>query len=90
MCPIYLKETSDVEIFEQSGILKHIEPYDVILGDRGSPVPHLVNPLQAQINIPAFLKGRKLNTFFFSNMKKDIKKRKKIPDTGRESTERKN
>lgn len=52
-------DISDVEMFEQSGILKHIEPYDVTLLDRGFPVQHLVNPLQAQINIPAFLKGRK-------------------------------
>ena len=44
-CPIYLKETSDVEIFEQSGILKHIEWYDVILVDRWFPVQHLLNPL---------------------------------------------
>ena len=39
--------------------MKHIEPYDVILADRGFSVQHLVNPLQAQINIPVFLKGRK-------------------------------
>lgn len=52
-------DISDVEIFEESGILKHIEPYDVILADRGFTVQHLVNPLLVQINIPAFLKGRK-------------------------------
>ena len=44
-------DISDVEIFEESGILKHIEPYDVILADRGFPVQHQVNPLQR--NIPA-------------------------------------
>ena len=52
-------DISDVQIFEESGILKHIEPYDVILADRGFTVQHLVNPLLAQINIPDFLKGRK-------------------------------
>jgi len=51
-------DISDVEIFEQSGILKHIEPQDVILVDRGFKVQDLVNPLQAEINLPAFLKGR--------------------------------
>jgi len=58
---IYSKETliPDAEILEESGILKHIEPHDVILADRGFTVQHLLNPLLAQINIPAFLKGRK-------------------------------
>ena len=52
-------DISDVQIFEESGILKHLEPYDLILADRGFTVEHLVNPLQAKIRIPAFLKGRK-------------------------------
>ena len=43
--------------FEESGIFKHIEPYNVILADRGFTVQHLVNPLLAQINIPDFLKA---------------------------------
>ena len=51
-------DISDVQIFEESGILKHLEPQDVILVDRGFTVQHLVNPLQAKIKIPAFLKGR--------------------------------
>ncbi|KXJ07749.1 hypothetical protein AC249_AIPGENE7433 [Exaiptasia diaphana] len=55
---LYEGDISDVQIFEQSGILKHIEPQDVILVDRGFTVQDLVNPLQAHINIPAFLKGR--------------------------------
>ena len=50
-------DISDVQIFEESGIFKHIEPYDVILADRGFTVQHLVNPLLAQINIPDFLKA---------------------------------
>ena len=55
-------DISDVQIFEESGILKHLEPHDVILVDRGFTVQHLLNPLQAKINIPAFLKGRKALT----------------------------
>lgn len=50
-------DISDVQIFEESGILKHLEPHDLILADRGFTVKHLVNPLQAKI-IPAFLKER--------------------------------
>ena len=49
----------DVQIFEESGILKDLEPHDFILADRGFTVDHLVNRLQAKIMIPAFLKGRK-------------------------------
>lgn len=49
-------DISDVQIFEQSGILKHNEPQGVILVDRGFTVQDLVNPLQADIQIPAFLK----------------------------------
>ncbi|XP_031573596.1 uncharacterized protein LOC116307468 [Actinia tenebrosa] len=52
-------DINDVQIFEESGILKHINPYDVILVDRGFAVQDLLNPLQARIMIPAFLKGRK-------------------------------
>ena len=51
-------DISDVEIFKESGILNHIKPYDIILADRGFTVQDLLNPLQAKIKIPAFLKGR--------------------------------
>lgn len=51
-------DISDVEIFKESGILKHIKPHDIILADRGFTVQDLLNPLQAKIKIPAFLKGR--------------------------------
>lgn len=47
-----------MQIFEESGILKHLEPHDLILADRGFTVGHLVNPLQAKIMIHVFLKGR--------------------------------
>ena len=49
----------DIKIFEGSSILKHINPYDIILRDRGFTVQDLLNPLRAKIIIPAFLKGRK-------------------------------
>jgi len=52
-------DINDIQIFEESGILKHINPYDIILVDRGFTVQDLLNPLQAKIMIPAFLKGRK-------------------------------
>ena len=48
-----------MQIFEESGILKHLEPHGLILADRGFTVEHLVNPLQAKVMIPASLKGRK-------------------------------
>ena len=49
-----------MQIFEESGILKHLEPHDLILADRGFTVEHLVNPLQAKIMIPAFLREESL------------------------------
>ena len=52
-------DISDVQIFEESGILKHLEPHDLILVHKGFTVEHLVNPLQAKIMIPAFLQERK-------------------------------
>ena len=38
--------------------MKHIRPNDLILADRGFTVQHLLNPLQAEVKIPSFLKGR--------------------------------
>ena len=49
----------DVRIFEESGIMKHLKPYDLVLADRGFTVRELLNPLQVELKIPAFLKGRK-------------------------------
>ena len=51
-------DIDDVKIFEDSGIMKHIRPNDLILADRGFTVQHLLNPLQATVKIPSFLKGR--------------------------------
>ena len=36
----------------------NIRPNDLISGDRGFTVQDLLNPLQAKVKIPAFLKGR--------------------------------
>ena len=57
--PALKKRLQEGKIFEESGILKHINPYDIILADRGFTVQDLLNPLQAKLMIPAFLKGRK-------------------------------
>ena len=49
----------DVHIFKKSGLLKHLKPYDLALAERGLTVQDLLNPLQVQLKIPSFLKGRK-------------------------------
>ena len=51
-------EIDDVKIFQQSAILQHIRPNYLLLADRGFTVQDLLNPLQAKVKIPAFLKGR--------------------------------
>ena len=52
-------DIDDVRIFDESGIMKHLKPYDLVLADRGFTVHELLNPLQVELKIPAFLKGRK-------------------------------
>ena len=52
-------DISAVRIFEESGIMKHLKPYDLVLADRDFTVRELLNPLQVELKIPAFLKGRK-------------------------------
>ena len=54
---------SDTEIFSESGILKHIEPQDVILADKGFNVQDPLNPLQAKVKIAAFLQGLQKKNF---------------------------
>ena len=39
--------------------MRHLKPYDLVLADRGFTVRQLLNPLQVELKIPAFLKGRK-------------------------------
>ena len=53
-------DISAVQIFEESGILKHLEPHDLILADKGFTVEHLVNLLEAKIRTAAFLKEESL------------------------------
>ena len=49
---------SDVRIFEQCGILEHINQGDVLLVDKGFTVQNLLLPKMATIQIPAFLGKR--------------------------------
>ena len=49
---------SDVDIFERCGIIKHIEPGDVLLVDKGFTVQDQLLSRQATIKIPAFLGKR--------------------------------
>ena len=58
MSYLFEGDISDVQIFEERGIMKQIEPNDILLVERGFTVQDLVNPLQAHIKIPAFLKVR--------------------------------
>ena len=58
MSDLFEGDIDDVQIFRECGIMKHIRPHDVILADRGFTVQDLLNPLQADIKIPSFLKGR--------------------------------
>ena len=51
-------DIDDVRIFKESGIMKH-QPYDLVLANRGFTVRELPNPLQVDLKIPPFLKGRK-------------------------------
>ena len=51
-------DIDDVQIFQECGIMKHIREDDVILADRGFTVQDLLNPLQTDVKIPSFLKGR--------------------------------
>ena len=44
--------------FRRPCIMKHIRPNDLILADRGFTAQHLLNPLQAEVKIPSFLKVR--------------------------------
>lgn len=56
---LYEGDIDNIAIFKESGILKHLEPGDLVMADRGFTVRELMNPRQVQLMIPAFLKGRK-------------------------------
>ena len=53
-----LGSISDVDIFEQCGILQHVNLKDSFLVDNGFTVQHLLLPKQATIFIPPFLGKR--------------------------------
>ena len=59
MSDLFEGHIDDVAIFKESGLMKHLKPYDMVLADRGFTVRELLNPLQVELNIPSFLKGRK-------------------------------
>lgn len=39
--------------------MRHLKPYDLVLANHGFTVRELLNPLQVELKIPAFLIGRK-------------------------------
>lgn len=43
-----VQDVTHVHIFRESGLLKHLKPYDLDLADRGFTVQDLLNPLQVQ------------------------------------------
>ena len=43
----------------KSGITRYLKPNDLALADRGFTVRELLNPVQVELKIPPFLKGRK-------------------------------
>ena len=55
---LYEGSISDVDIFQQCGILEHVNPNDAFLVDKGFKVQHLLLPKQATIFIPPFLGQR--------------------------------
>lgn len=52
-------DIDDVQIFKECGITRYLKPNDLVLADRGFTVRELLNPLQVELKIPSFLKGRK-------------------------------
>ena len=52
-------DIDDVEIFKESGLVKHLKPFDLVLAGSGFTVWELLKSLQVELKIPSFLKGRK-------------------------------
>ena len=50
---------SDKQIVEQSGLLQHLLPGDVIIADRGFTCDEYAHMALAEIKIPPFTKGKK-------------------------------
>ena len=55
---LYEGNVSDVDIFQQCGIMEHINPNDSFLVDKGFTIQHLLVSKQATIFIPPFLGKR--------------------------------
>ena len=55
---LYEGSIGDVAIFEQCGIMKHINPQDAFLVDKGFTIQHLLLSKQSTIFIPPFLGKR--------------------------------
>ena len=51
-------DVNEVQIFKECGILRYLNPGDVVMADRGFTVRGLLNPRQVILKIPSFLKGR--------------------------------
>lgn len=52
-------DVDDVQMFKESGLMKQLKPYDLVLADRGFPVREPLNPLQVELKIPSFLKAER-------------------------------
>ena len=52
---LYEGSVSDVDIFQQCGLMEHINPNDSFLVDKGFTIEHLLVSNQATIFIPPFL-----------------------------------
>ena len=59
MSDLFEGDIDDVAIFKESGLTKHLKPYDLVLADRSFTVRELQNPLEVELKIPSFLKGKK-------------------------------
>ena len=60
MSELFQGDITDFQIFEESGVFKHLNPYDLMLADRGFTVQDLLNTLQAN---PRFF-THVINAFF--------------------------
>lgn len=56
---LYEGDIDEIAIFKESGILKHLEPGDFVMADRGFTVRELLNPRQVQLMIPTCIPQRK-------------------------------
>ena len=59
---LYEGSANDVQIFSECGILKHINPGDAAMVDKGFSVQELLLTLQATTFIPPFLRNHKIFT----------------------------